>query len=301
MVKSHRRRESIQAWLMIAPSTIGLFIFVIYPLIWVFRLCVYSWDGMSKESFVGLYNFIRAFQRDPDYWQAVVNTFILAICKLSVELPLALVLAYVLDKGIRFSNFFRTIFFLPAVVSVAIIGIVFWFLFASYDGVINGLLIMAGIIKEPINWFATKLSAMLILGIASVWQNFGLNMVMFMMGLQSIPKELYESADMDGAGELRKFFSITIPMLGPVLQVIVMIALLGSLKITDLVLVLTGGGPAGKSEVMMTFIYKFFFDSNYSSSPDFGYGSALAVLTSVILAIVTAIYLRFTRNSDKIT
>ncbi len=300
MVNKYRRKDTIQSWLMITPSTIGLCVFVIYPLLWVFRLCVYSWDGMTKETFVGFYNFTRAFTRDISYWQAVVNTFVLAIGKLSIELPLALVLAYILNKKIRFGNFFRAIFFLPAVVSVAIIGIIFWFLFAAYDGVINGLLMKIGMIKEPINWFGTQLNAMLILGIASIWQNFGLNMVMFLMGLQSIPKELYESADMDGARETSKFFSITIPMLGPVLQVIVMLALLGSLKITDLVLVLTGGRPAGKSEVMMTFIYKFFFDSNYSSSPDFGYGSALAVITSLILAIVTVFYLRFTKNSDRI-
>jgi raffinose/stachyose/melibiose transport system permease protein len=300
MASKYRREDTVLSYVMIAPSTIGLLIFVIYPLVWVFRLCVFSWDGMTKETFVGLYNFIRAFTRDPDYWQSVVNTFVLAIGKLSIELPLALVLAYILNKRLKFGNFFRAVFFLPAIVSVAIIGVVFWFLFASYDGIINGLLSKAGMIKEPINWFATKWHAMLVLGIASIWQNFGLNMVMFLMGLQSIPPELYESADIDGASEPRKFFSITIPTLGPVLQVIVMIALLGSLKLTDLVLVLTGGRPAGKSEVMMTFIYKFFFDSNTSSSPDFGYGSALAVCTSVILAIVTAFYLKFTNSSNAI-
>ena len=260
---------------------------------------MYRYNGFTSR-FVGAYNFIRIFLREPDYWFAVLNTFILAIGKLIVELSLALVLAYILDKQIKFRVFFRAVFFLPTIISVAIIGIIFFFIFATYNGILNSLLMSVHIISEPINWFASKWKAMFILATASIWQNFGLNMVFFLTGLQSIPKEIYESAEMDGASEPQKFFRITIPMLGPVLQIIIMLALLGSLKITDLVLVLTGGGPAGKTNVMMTFVYDHFFGAAMGTSVDYGYSSALAVVSSIIIGIVTIIYLRFSKKSSTI-
>ena len=141
---------------------------------------------------------------------------------------------------------------------------------------------------------------MIMLMIASIWQNFGINMLFFMTGLQSISPEMYEAASIDGASNTRQFLTITIPLLGPVLQMVLMNAILGSLKVTDLVLTLTNGKPSGKTEVMMTYIYKKFFGDGGASGLDFGYGAALTVVTAVILAIVTLIYLRATKKSGDV-
>lgn len=164
---------------------------------------------------------------------------------------------------------------------------------------LNAILTSLQIVAAPISWFSGKWSAIIILGIASVWQNFGINMIFFLTGLQSIPNELYECAEIDGASKARQFFHITIPMLGPITQVIVMIATLGSLKVTELVLVLTGGRPAGTTEVMMTYTYKQFFVSSFIA-PNYGYASALAVISAAILGVLTVVYLKYTNRKVNI-
>ena len=136
--------------------------------------------------------------------------------------------------------------------------------------------------------------------IDSIWQNFGINMLFFMTGLQSISPEMYEAASIDGASNTRQFFQITIPLLGPVLQMVLMNAILGSLKVTDLVLTLTNGNPSGKTEVMMTYIYKQFFGQGGSTAKDYGYGAALTVVTAVILMLVTLVYLKATKKSSEV-
>jgi len=180
--------------------------------------------------------------------------------------------------------------------SVAVMGIVFYYLFGSYNGVVNEIIRMLG--GKRISWFSDGTLAMIVLMITSIWQNFGINMLFFMTGLQSIPIQMYEAASIDGANQRQQFFNITIPMLGPVTQMVVMNALLGSLKTTDLVLVMTNGAPNGKTEVMMSYIYKLFFTTNTSS--DYGYAAALMLITAVILAIVTVIYLKATAKSSEI-
>lgn len=238
------------------------------------------------------------FERSPKFWLSVYNTFIFAICKLLVEIPLALVLAFLLTKKIRGTTFFRSVFFMPSMVSVAIIGVIFTFLFSFDNGIINEFLRLFG--GDGINWFGNATTAMIVLMIASIWQNFGINMLFFMTGLQSISPEMYEAASIDGASNTRQFFSITIPLLGPVLQMVLMNAILGSLKVTDLVLTLTNGNPSGKTEVMMTYIYKQFFGQGGSVAKDYGYGAALTVVTAIILTLVTLIYLRATKKSSDV-
>ena len=141
---------------------------------------------------------------------------------------------------------------------------------------------------------------MVVLMIASIWQNFGINMLFFMTGLQSISPDMYEAAAIDGASNTRQFFTITIPLLGPVLQMVLMNAILGSLKVTDLVLTLTNGNPSGKTEVMMTYIYKQFFGQGGQTAKDYGYGAALTVVTAVILTIVTLVYLETTKKTQDV-
>jgi raffinose/stachyose/melibiose transport system permease protein len=183
--------------------------------------------------------------------------------------------------------------------SVAVIGIVFFYLFGSFNGVINEMLVALG--GKRISWFTNGTLAMIVLMITSIWQNFGINMLFFMTGLQSIPIELYESAAIDGASPTQQFFKITIPMLGPVTQMVVMNALLGSLKVTDLVLVMTNGAPNGKTEVMMSYIYKQFFSRVQSGTANnYGYASALCIITAAILGIITIIYLKMTKKSSEI-
>jgi len=288
-------KEIIQSYLMIAGNTIGLIVFVVIPLLWVVRFCTMYYKGYGTMRFVGLENFIRVFERSPKFWLSVKNTFVFATFKLAVEIPLALVLAFLLTRKLKGTDFFRSVFFMPSMISVAIMGVVFSYLFSHESGIINGIL--KGLGGTGVKWFASGTSAMIVLMIASIWQNFGINMLFFMTGLQSISPEMYEAASIDGASNTRQFFTITIPLLGPVLQMVLMNAILGSLKVTDLVMTLTNGAPNGKTEVMMTYIYRQFFSDGISNAKQFGYGAALTVVVAVILSIVTIIYLRTTKKT----
>lgn len=235
------------------------------------------------------------FSRDPAYWKSLGNAFILSFGKLAVEIPLALLLAVLLNKGLKGTGFFRVMLFLPAIISIAITGLIFSLMFASFNGIINEMLISIGMIARPINWFSRKWSAMFVLGLASIWNNYGINMIFFLMALQSVPKELYESADIDGISATGKFFHITLPMIGPTFQVVVLMAIVGSLKMTDLILASTNGQPAGQTEVVMTYVFKYFFGYD-GRTVSVGYASSMAFVTGVILALVSLVYLRGTNK-----
>lgn len=291
------RTATIQSYLMIAGSVLALFVFVVLPLLWIMRYSVLSYYGFGPTKFVGLKNFIQVFSKtSAKYWISVKNTFIFAFGKLLVEIPLALVLAFVLTRDLKGTNFFRSVYFMPSMISVAVMGVVFTYIFAHVGGVVNeGIKLFGG---EGVKWFATPATSMIVLMIASIWQNFGINMLFFMTGLQSISPEMYEAASIDGASNTRQFFTITIPLLGPVLQMVLMNAILGSLKVTDLVLTLTNG--RNNTHVMMTYIYRQFFPDSGSASQNYGFGAALTVVTAVILTIVTLIYLRTTKKTGDV-
>jgi len=282
--------DSGMAYLMITPMLIGFLVFTIYPIIYVIQYSWFDYDGFTEAKFIGLDNFVRVFTRDKPFWTSIMNTLIIAFSKTSIELPLALLLAVLLNAKRKINNAFRTFLFLPTIISTAIIGLIFSILFNSYNGIINQILLSMGL--DSINWFGHKWTSMIVIVISAVWSHLGINMILFLMGLQSIPKELY------GANSVQKFFKITIPMLGPVLQTILMLAIVEGLKLSDLVLVLTNGQPAGSTEVVMTYIYKYFFstDSLSGSIAQYGYASSMAVVTAGIIGIITVLYLRLSRK-----
>ncbi|NLE19944.1 MAG: sugar ABC transporter permease [Clostridiales bacterium] len=295
-----RKLDTVQSYAMISLSVIGLALFVIYPLGWTLRWCLFRYSGILAPRYVGFDNFIRIFSEGgARYWQAVGNTFIFAIGKLMVEIPLALLLAKLLSGALKGRSLFRSVFFMPSMLSVAVMGIVFFYLFGSYNGVVNEWISALG--GQRIQWFGDGTLSMIVLMVTSVWQNFGINMLFFMTGLQSIPLEMNEAAAIDGASSWQQFFHITLPMLGPVTQMVVLNALLGSLKVTDLVLAMTNGAPNGKTEMMMSYTYKQFFSSIQSGTANnYGYAAALTIITACILGAITVIYLRVTRKGSEL-
>lgn len=286
--------DSVQAMAMLAPMLLGFLIFTYVPIVYILRYSLYSSNGF-KEKWVGLDNFARLFTRDSAYWKSLGTTFLLTFGKLAVEIPLAMLLALLLNRRSRTNGFFRVTLFLPAIISTAITGLIFSLMFSAYNGIINTMLQNVGWIQKPIRWFSNRWTALLVLGLASVWNNFGINMIFFLMALQSVPKELYESARIDGTSPVRQFFSITLPMIGPTFQSVLLMAIVGSLKMADLILASTNGQPAGGTEVVMTYVFKYFF--GYSGRRvEIGYASAMAVITGIILAIVSLIYMRLTKK-----
>ena len=287
---------------MLLPVMIGFCALTLYPNLWVISLSFFKYDGITTPTFTGIENYIRLFTHDADWWQAVANTFIFSIGKLVLEMPLALFLALLIYRHLHGSSLFRGIIFLPNVTSTAVMSVVFSLLFAAYNGYFNNVLIGLKIIGYPIEWLGTMPAAMIVCILVSTWQSVGINMILFLAGLQGISEDVYESGDIDGAVGIKRFWYITMPLLARMFQIILMLAIIGSMQQFDLMKVLTAGGPSGATEVMMTEIYGYFFPASYaqSSISQVGYGSALGVIATMIIGIVTFIYLCMSRKMDEI-
>lgn len=290
-------RKNAPVYAMIAPTAFLFCVAVVYPILWMLRYMFYDWDGIMPATYVGLDNFVRLLTRDPLFWKSVANTFVYAGGKLALTLPAALLLAVALNGKIRGRNFFRGVLFMPTVISSAVASVVFFYMFNSYNGVVNKLLLAAGAVDKPVNWFGISL-AMLTAILVATWGAVGNYMVLILAGLQSIPPELYEAAAIDGADDWQKFRHVTIPMLGPVLQVVVMLAIVVALKGYESVMVLTGGGPADATMVMFLYIFRLFFPALDAGglTQQYGYGAALSFMASLIITVITLLYLRLSRR-----
>jgi raffinose/stachyose/melibiose transport system permease protein len=286
-------------WLMMFPSLLMLVVVSIYPFIWVFKYVAYEYNGFVAY-YTGLDNFKRAFS-DAQFWTSVIHTFEYAGLKLIFTIPLALVIAVLLSQKFRGSALFRGIFFTPTVISAAVYSLIFYFIFASYNGVLNGMLKAIGLINAPIDWLGSPKIAMLSVIIVAIWGGYGNYMILFLSGLSSISEEIYESSKIDGANAIQTFFRITLPMLGPMLKVILMLAITTALKDYEAILVLTGGGPNNRTQVMFSYIYQLTFGSDSAATTvQIGYSAVLSIIAAVIIGIVTVIYLSVSKKLDDV-
>lgn len=243
--------------MFIFPSLFLTVVFGIYPLLWALRYMFYDYQGIGTPVFIGLDNFGRIL-RDGQFWDSVGNTGVYALGKLVVTIPLSLTLAIILNRKWRGRSLFRAIYYLPTIFSASVMAIVFFIIFNSYNGILNQLPLKYHVISEPISWLGAE-HAMLTTIIIAIWGAVGNYMLLFIAGLQSIPEELYEAASLDGASEFQKLRNVTIPLLGPVLQMIIMLAITTALKGYESIMVLTEGGPYGKTEVMYLYLFKLLF------------------------------------------
>ncbi|AIQ48601.1 MULTISPECIES: carbohydrate ABC transporter permease [unclassified Paenibacillus] len=286
--------------LFLIPSIILTATLGIYPLIWMLRYMFYDYAGYGEALFVGLDNFSRLL-RDELFWESVGNTFIFAGGKLLLTLPLSLLLAVILNGRLRGGNLLRGIYFMPTVISTAVISVVFYNIFNSYNGMVNTLLMKLHLVSQPIDWLGPK-HAMLTVILVAVWGAVGNYMLLFLAGLQSIPQDLYESAAIDGANAGRRFWNITLPMLAPVAQMVIMLAIIASLKGYESIMVITEGGPIGKTEVMYLYLYKLLFPVSTGSPvvQQLGYGSAVGFASAIIVGGITGLYFFLSRKMSKV-
>ncbi|WP_284640695.1 carbohydrate ABC transporter permease [Paenibacillus silviterrae] len=289
------------SYAFIAPSLLLTLVFGVYPILWAIRFMFYEYRGFGEPTFTGLDNF-RRLLADTQFWESVVNTFIYAGGKLIITLPLCLVLAVILNGKLKGRNLLRAVYFMPTIISSAVMAVVFFIIFNSYNGILNQYLLKFHIISERIDWLGPK-HAMLTTILIAVWGAVGNYMLLFLAGLQNIPNDVYESASLDGASKGQQFWYLTLPMLGPVLQIVIMLAIINSLKGYESIMVLTEGGPVGKTEVMYLYVYKLFFPTPSSGSiteQQFGYGSAVGFTTAVIVGIITLAYHLMSRRLNQL-
>ena len=295
-LSGRRKSMAIQCYLLLAVPLIGFFVFTIYPLIWAAVKSFFFYTGNDTETqFVGLKNFITIFTTDKTYWRTWGVTFIYALVKLPVEMPIVFVLAILLNKKLKGSNFLRTLYYVPCVLSVAVVGIVFSSLF-DYFGFINSMLINIGLIKEPIEWFANGVTSTFALVLGSTWTSVGINILYVYSALQNVPAELYEAARLDGAGKLTMFWKITLPMIAPVFQFILLLAINGSLHVCDYILATTNGAPGGKTYTVMAYIVGKFVPGFANGIVNIGYGCAISFVTSVICGMVALAYYKLSNK-----
>ena len=295
--KAHR---TIQCYLVLSTQIIGLFVFSFYPMLWAAQKAFYYYDGIpSKTVFVGLDNFIRIFTNDTGYWKTWLNTFIFAIGKMPLELTLAMLIALCLKRKLPGTGFFRAMYYLPAIIATAITGLMFSNMF-DYFGFINAWLMKLGIISEGISWFSETTTAMIVLVLGSTWATFGTNVLYFLAAMSNIPKDLYESAALDGATGIKAFWHITLPMMAPVLQTILLLSLNGTIHTSDWILVTTNGAPAGSTHTVMSYLTATFAPGFAQSTENIGYGAAQSIVTSIGMVIIALIYVRLTKKMSSL-
>ncbi|MBD2846307.1 sugar ABC transporter permease [Paenibacillus sp. IB182496] len=294
-VKLRRARvaELASIYAMIAAPYALFVAFVLYPLLWILRYSFFDYDGM-RATFVGFDNF-AVLLRDEVWWKAVSNTLILTFGGMAIGIPLSLLFAVLLNRSLRGRVFFRAALYFPVLISAAVVGVVFRIMLSPENGILNELLLASGLADEPIYVLESAGAALTTLILIGVWQGMGYNMTLMLAGLQRIPHELYEAATIDGAGERQKLWSITIPQLGPMLQIIIMLGVLNGLKEFDLVNVLTRGQPNHGSETMVTYIFNYFFEMEGYRAQQ-GYAASASVVAFLIISLVALLYFKLSKK-----
>src|SRR6195256_2406033 len=268
-------------YLMVLPYLLHIAVFLGYPLAFAFVLIFHRWNIYTPMKWVGLGN-IKLLLTDPLIWRALFNTLYFLLIHIPLQLLLALGLAQLLNQKIRGRAFFRASYFMPVVVSGVVVTILWQQLYATETGLINLLLQRFGL--PAIGWLTDRRYAMPAIAIMATWKNVGLYVVLFLVGLQAIPAELYEAAELDGASAWQKFRLITVPMLNPTIMLVLVLSTIGGFSLFIEPYVMTGGGPANSTLSGILYLYKqAFFFSKMGYATTIGFFWAMIIFAVVIL------------------
>jgi multiple sugar transport system permease protein len=287
---SLRQRETLEGWLFVSPVLTGFGIFFLGPLIAVVFYSMTQWNLLTQQAtFVGLANFEDALTTNPDFWHVIRNSLVFAAGLVPLNMALALALALALSRPFRGVLFFRTVFFAPVVTSAVAWAIVWKFLLQGEGGAVNQLLSLVGI--DGPNWLREPNWAMAAVIVTRVIKMVGLNMILYIAALQSIPRDYEAAARLEGASGWQIFRMVTWPLLAPTTLVIMVITMIGSFKVFDHIYLMTRGGPENGTLVLAFYIYeqafKFF---------NVGYASALALIMFVVVMALTTVQLVLRRR-----
>lgn len=289
-----RKRGSEYAWTAIAflaPTVLLLAVFVAWPILESTRLSFTQWTGLGKsQTYVGWSNWLRLMQ-DIMFWKALGNNLILAGLSIAIQLPIALALAVLLDKGGQRMRWFKLAYFLPLLISSVAVGFLFKYIYDPNFGLLNAILNGIGLGSLAKSWLGDPSVALYAVLAVICWQFIPFYMLIFLAALTAIPSELHDAAVIDGANENQFFWRIVLPMLQGTIRTAAVLSLIGSLRYFDLIYVLTGGGPSGATELMATYMYKQAF-----ASFNFGYGSTVAVALILVVLLISGAVLLLTRR-----
>jgi raffinose/stachyose/melibiose transport system permease protein len=286
-------RNGLGIFLFLLPALVIFLLFVIYPIYRSVYFSTFNWNGMGPAvNNVGLGNYQKIFA-DTIFLKSILNVLIIIVLSLGAQLPAAMLLAVLVGRKLPGRAIFRTIFFLPFVLS-EVNAAIMWMLLYNSDperGFINGILVALNL--QPVNWLADMNVVLIAIFITLTWKYFGFHMLLYVTGLQNIPTEIEEAARMDGANSFQNFFYITLPLLSSTIKTSVYMSVLGSIQQFILVWIMTKGGPVNASEVMATYMYRFGFVRF-----QLGYGSAVAIIMFILCVIFSLVYQAMTRKPD---
>ncbi|NQX67050.1 sugar ABC transporter permease [Paenibacillus alba] len=276
------------------PTLLLIAVFFLYPMIMSLRYGFTQWNGISPAKFNGLTNFITAFQ-DKYFWIAVRNNLSFICFSIGVQIPFILVLAFLVSKIRRGKSFYQTMIFLPTILSTAVVGVLWSFIYHPQAGLLNQLLEAIGLKAWQHVWLAEDATALLSVLVTNAWQWIGFYVVLVVSAIYAIPKNILEAAEIDGAASFGQAWWITLPLLRPILIVIVLLSITGSMKALDIVFVMTGGNPYGITEVMATYMYKKAYRIG-----EYGYASSVALLILLFTGTLTAVFGWITKKQGEV-
>ncbi len=287
------RDRPLTAWLMVLPAAAVFAFYITYPLVHTVVLSAYSWSALNPvRTWKGLGNYADLMQ-DPVLLTALKNNALWILLSLAIQLPLAMLLAVGIGSSLRRHRVLRTVFFSPLIVPAVAVGLIWTLFYDPNFGALNALIEQLGLENLTAGWLGDPQLATPCIITVSCWRYTGFHMMILLAGLQAIPEEIYEAARIDGAGAWRTFWHVTLPLMKRIVLVDALLITVGSVKIFDLIWVMTGGGPNHASEVLATYMYRSAF-----SDDRMGYAAAIATVMLALTMLATIIYVRLTGREE---
>lgn len=274
-------KRKLIPYLLVSPYIIHFIVFIAFPVGFSIYLTFNDWNIISPMKFIGLSNYKRLIH-DSIFWKSLLNTLVFLVIHIPLQIIVALFLAEFLNQKIKFRGFFRAAFFLPVIVSGVVVTILWQQLYGFDTGLLNRLLIKVGLSK--IGWLTDPSWAMPSIAVMATWKNVGLYIVLFLVGLQTVPPQYYEAADLEGATHLQKFFRITLPVINPTIFMVVVLSTIGGFSLFIEPYVMTGGGPLNSTISSVLYIYKqgfFYYHMGYATT--LGFFFAMLILAVVMI------------------
>lgn len=291
MTRTRRRRGWI-GLAFIAPGLALFLIAIVYPVLGAVQMSFYRWQILAGavSQWIGLDNYVRALG-DPEFWLSLGNSGFYMLLTVPPQIVLGLLVALLLKAKSPAQPVFRALFYLPVVTSWVVVSLLFKYLFAD-QGLINFTLHdFLHLMSSDVSWLSDRWTAMIAICALGVWKGIGWSMMIFLAALQGVPDALEEAAMMDGAGRWRRFRVVTLPAIWPSMTFLIVLLVIGGFNVFTSVVVMTDGGPADSTQVLLTYMYQQAF-----TNLDFGYGSAIAVLLAILVLILSLIQLRVFRD-----
>ncbi|MGN9810198.1 carbohydrate ABC transporter permease [Micromonospora sp. BQ11] len=279
----------------LAPAVVLYAVFLLFPIVSAIYLSFLKWNGFptTPQVWVGFDNYVDILSNDPVFYTALRNSLIWAVLSLIIPTVLGLVLALALDRRLLGRNLMRSAFYIPAILASIAVATMWSWIYNPDAGLVNGSLTGLGLESWIRDWLGDPTIAIYSVFVAFVWQTTGFSMVLFLAGLQSVPRDLVEAAHLDGAGPRQVFTHVILPALRPTMTVVLVLTVISSLKVFDLIVGMTGGGPAQSSQVLALWSYSQSFINH-----NFGGGNALAVILLAITLALVLPYLMWTLKED---